>query len=230
MIPAEKIIIALDLQEEKKLKELLIQLRDSKAWVKIGMETFYSTGPQSLYLAKDYGLKVFLDLKLHDIPNTVEQAMKSLMRLPLDMLNLHASGGSEMMRRAADVVKSQASSPILIAVTQLTSTTEQQMNTEQDISGSLAKNVIHLAKLAQQSGCDGVVCSPLEVKQIKLSCGQNYKAITPGIRPIGADTNDQKRTSTPLEAFNLGSDYLVIGRPITGALNPKTALEQILKG
>jgi orotidine-5'-phosphate decarboxylase len=230
MIPAQKVIVALDLCDEVRLKEMLESLKGSEVWVKIGMELFYSIGPKAIHEAKSHGLKVFLDLKLHDIPNTVEKSVKSLLALPIDMINVHALGGSEMMKRSVDAVKSLASPPYLIAVTQLTSTTLTQMNDEQRISGDIVESVSHLAKLAKESGCDGVVSSPHEVQAIKLICGSNFLTVTPGIRPLNSASQDQKRITTPKEALLLGTDYMVIGRPITEAKDPKQALETILRG
>jgi orotidine-5'-phosphate decarboxylase len=230
LIPAQKIIVALDTQDPNKLSSLFQSLKGHQVWVKIGMEMFYSLGPKTITEAKDNGFKVFLDLKLHDIPNTVGQAMKSLSELPIDMVNVHAAGGSEMMKKAAEGLKAKASAPLLIAVTQLTSTTEVQMQTEQRIPGDLLESVVNFAKLAKESGCDGVVSSPLEVQAIKLICGSRFITVTPGIRPAGANLQDQKRVTTPLEALKLGTDYMVIGRPITESEDPRSALEKILKG
>lgn len=230
MIPAEKIIVAMDFDEERKALALLQTLKGHPVWVKVGMELFYSAGPKIIQEAKNLGFKVFLDLKLHDIPNTVEHALKSLIKLPVDMINVHAAGGSEMMKRAAVAVKSGPHSPLLIAVTQLTSTTAAQMNTEQRIPGDIVESVSHFAKLAKESGCDGVVSSPHEVQAIKLICGSRFITVTPGIRPLESDKQDQKRVTTPKEALLLGTDYMVIGRPITQAPDPRSTLESILKG
>lgn len=230
MIPAEKIMVALDTQDKRQIDELFNSLKSHSLWVKVGMEAFYSIGPSVIQEAKDQGFKVFLDLKLHDIPNTVGKSLKALMKLPVDMVNIHAAGGAEMMKRASEEVKSSSHSPLLIAVTQLTSTTQEQMNQEQRILGSIEESVIHFAKLAQKNGCDGVVSSPLEVKAIKNVCGEGFYTITPGIRPLGSLKQDQKRITTPKEALSLGADFIVIGRPITEALDPKAALEQILRG
>lgn len=230
MIPANKIIVALDVADEKKVKDLLNQLKGHDVWVKVGMELFYALGPKVITDAKEQGFKVFLDLKLHDIPNTVGKAITSLMNYPIDMVNVHAAGGSEMMKRASESVKNSKHSPLLIAVTQLTSTTTEQMNNEQRIPGDVIESVSHFAKLAKDSGCDGVVSSPLEVQAVKLICGSRFLTVTPGIRPASSDVNDQKRVTTPKDALNLGTDYMVIGRPITEAVNPRQALEEILKG
>jgi orotidine-5'-phosphate decarboxylase len=230
MIPSEKIIVALDFSEKEEVASFLQIMKGHKMWVKVGMELFYSLGPSIIHEAKDLGFNIFLDLKLHDIPNTVGQAMKSLTNLPVDMVNVHASGGSEMMKRASEAIQTSSRRPLLIAVTQLTSTTLQQMNVEQRIPGDIVESVSHLAKLAKESGCDGVVSSPHEVQAIKLICGSRFLTVTPGIRPLDSDSQDQKRITTPKEALLLGTDFLVIGRPITKAKDPKLALEAILKG
>jgi orotidine-5'-phosphate decarboxylase len=230
MIPAEKIIVALDFSEETKVLSFFDQLKGHNVWVKIGMELYYSMGPKVIHEAKEQGYKVFLDLKLHDIPNTVGQSIKALTTLPVDMINVHAAGGSEMMKRASESAKNSKYNPLLIAVTQLTSTTTEQMNREQRIPGDVVESVSHFAKLAKDSGCDGVVSSPHEVQAIKLICGSRFLTVTPGIRPADADVQDQKRITTPIEALRLGTDFMVIGRPITQAPNPRTALESILKG
>lgn len=230
MIPAEKIIVALDFSEEAKVLSFFDQLKGHNVWVKIGMELYYSMGPKVIHEAKERGYKVFLDLKLHDIPNTVGQSIKALTTLPVDMINVHAAGGSDMMKRASESAKASKFNPLLIAVTQLTSTTTEQMNREQRIPGDVVESVSHFAKLAKDSGCDGVVSSPHEVQAIKLICGSRFLTVTPGIRPADADAQDQKRITTPIEALRLGTDFMVIGRPITQAPNPRTALESILKG
>lgn len=229
MIPAEKVIVAVDVSEKSEALSLMKTLEGHPVWVKIGMELFYSAGPDIVHEAKSRGLNVFLDLKLHDIPNTVGQGLKSLTKLPIDMVNIHAAGGSEMMKRASEAVKSH-SNCLLIAVTQLTSTSESQMNAEQRIAGSILESVTHYSLLAKLAGCDGVVSSPHEVKSIKNNCGNNFITVTPGIRPMSSSKDDQIRITTPLEALELGTDFMVIGRPITKALDPRAALESILKG
>ena len=229
MIPEEKIIVALDMQKQDSMRKVLDALKGRDIWVKIGMELFYTFGHDAIKEAKDHGFKVFLDLKLHDIPTTVENALMSLTKLPIDMINIHAAGGAEMMRRASGVVKASARKPLLIAVTQLTSTTQAQMNSEQKISGLIQDSVLSYAKLAKDNGCDGIVCSPLEVKAVKNLCGSGFLTITPGIRPLGADVNDQKRVTTPKDAMKIGTDFMVIGRPITQAVSPLLALANIVK-
>lgn len=230
MIPADKIIVALDTQDSEKFRQLLKELSGEEVWVKIGMEIFYSMGPDVVLMAKDLGFKVFLDLKLHDIPNTVAQALKSLSRLPIDMVNVHAAGGKEMMEKSFEAIGNLPKRPLLIAVTQLTSTTQSQMNQDQRIPGSIEASVLHYATLAKESRFDGVVSSPLEVTDIKNLLGKNFLTVTPGIRLAGNDLNDQKRVTTPLQALELGTDYMVIGRPITQSSDPRQALKDILQG
>ena len=229
MIAEEKIIIALDTQDEKRFSSLLSALEGKKVWVKIGMECFYSLGPSAVHSAKEKGYKIFLDLKLHDIPNTVGKSLSALSALPFDMINVHAAGGSEM-KKAAEVIHGIPSSPLLIAVTQLTSTSQRMMNDEQRISGDILESVTHFAKLAKDCGLHGVVSSPLETQAIKLICGSRFLTVTPGIRPKSSGSDDQVRITTPAEALRLGTDYMVIGRPITEAPSPLAALEEILKG
>lgn len=230
MIPADKIIVALDTQDPQKLGALFETLKGEKIWVKVGMELFYALGPKVVHQAKENGFNVFLDLKLHDIPNTVAQGLKSLSSLPIDMVNVHAAGGKEMMMKSFEVMSALPKRPLLIAVTQLTSTTQAQMNADQRIPGNIEDSVLHYARITQEAKFDGVVCSPLEITLIKKNLGKNFLTVTPGIRPGGSDLNDQKRVTTPKEALELGTDYMVIGRPITGAADPKAALAQILKG
>ena len=230
MIPEEKIVVAIDSTDKEQIARTFSALKGHNVWIKIGMESFYCFGSKIILDAKKEGFRVFLDLKLHDIPTTVENSLKVLTKLPIDMINIHAAGGSEMMKRAADVVKAMPTRPLLIAVTQLTSTTEEQMNHEQRIPGELLESVAHYASLAKNAGCDGVVCSPFEVQTIKLVCGSRFICVTPGIRPVGVATNDQARVMSPMDAFRKGSDLMVIGRPITQAASPLLALLNITKG
>ena len=232
MIPEEKIVVAIDSTDKDQIARTFSALAGHKVWIKIGMEAFYCFGSRIITDAKKEGFRVFLDLKLHDIPTTVEKSLKVLSKLPIDMINVHAAGGSEMMKRAADAVRSTTNPvrPLLIAVTQLTSTTQEQMNTEQRIEGELIESVSHYASLARNAGLDGVVCSPFEVQSIKLVCGRQFICVTPGIRPAGVATNDQARVMTPMDAFRKGSDLMVIGRPIFEATSPKLALMNIMKG
>lgn len=229
MIAEEKIIVALDTQDEERFLTLLNHLQGHKVWVKIGMECFYALGPSALIKAKENGFKVFLDLKLHDIPNTVAKSLKALSPLPFDMINVHAAGGSEMMKRASEVIHGIPRRPFLIAVTQLTSTSQMMMNDEQKVPGDLLQSVTHYGRLAKDCGLDGVVSSPLETQAIKLICGSKFLTITPGIRPKSSSSDDQVRITTPVEALRLGTDYMVIGRPITEAPSPGEALKEILK-
>lgn len=224
-VVAEKIIVALDLGSQKEVEDALSKLPAVK-FVKVGMELFFSAGPNLVRSLKDRGLKVFVDLKVHDIPNTAAGAMRSLSGLGCDLLNLHCSGGLEMMQRAQEAVSEPTK---LIGVTQLTSTNQTMLNEELGISGSVEASVLNYAQLAKQAGLAGVVCSPLEVKIIKETCGNDFLAITPGVRPAGSDSQDQKRTMTPAEAIKTGSDYLVIGRPIMASQDPNGAFLRIVE-
>lgn len=225
MRSVERIIVALDLASQEEVLATLDKLPGVE-FVKVGMELFYSTGPNLIHLLKDRGLKVFLDLKVHDIPNTAAGAMGSLSRLGCDLLNLHCSGGLEMMKRAQEAVVGHTK---LIGVTQLTSTNQQIMNEQLGIPGTVEDSVLNYAQLAKQADLAGVVCSPLEVRAIKATCGPEFLAVTPGVRPAGADRQDQKRTMTPREALEAGSDYLVIGRPILADSDPHGAFCRILE-
>lgn len=225
MRSVERIIVALDLASQEEVLATLDKLPDVE-FVKVGMELFYSTGPNLIHLLKDRGLKVFLDLKVHDIPNTAAGAMGSLSRLGCDLLNLHCSGGLEMMKRAQEAVVGHTK---LIGVTQLTSTNQQIMNEQLGIPGTVEDSVLNYAQLAKQADLAGVVCSPLEVRAIKATCGPEFLAVTPGVRPAGADRQDQKRIMTPRKALEAGSDYLVIGRPILADSDPHGAFCRILE-
>jgi len=224
-------IIALDLPDKVAVNQFLAKFpRDEKLFIKIGMEIFYQEGPSIVRLIKELGHCVFLDLKLHDIPNTVRSAMRSLANLGVEIVSVHATGGSQMMKSALlglqEGVPSSALTPKLIAVTQLTSTSEEAMQKEQLIAASLEKTVINYAKLAQKSGLAGVVCSAWEVSKIKEVTADDFICVTPGIRLLNAETSDQKRVVTPEVARVVGSDYIVVGRPITQADDP---LEAYLK-
>ncbi len=221
----ERIIVALDLASEEEVLAALAKLPHVE-FVKVGMELFYSTGPDLICLLKDRGLKVFLDLKVHDIPNTAAGAMGSLSKLGCDLLNLHCAGGLEMMKRAQEAVVGETK---LIGVTQLTSTNQHILNEELGIPGTVEASVLSHAQLAKQAGLAGVVCSPLEVRAVKAVCGSQFLAVTPGVRPLGAQRQDQKRTMTPKEAIEAGSDYLVIGRPILADPDPHGAFCRILE-
>ncbi len=224
MKKTDRIIVALDLQTEDRLLELLAKLPEL-SYVKVGMELFYSLGPDLLKMLKDRGLKVFLDLKIHDIPNTACGAINALSKLGCDMLNVHCAGGLEMMRRARESLVGDTK---LIGVTQLTSIDQEAMNQQLRIHGSVEEVVLHYADMAKEAGLHGVVCSPNEAGEIKNHLGKDFLAVTPGVRPAGSESADQKRISTPTEAIKAGSDYLVIGRPITRSSDPQRAFNEIL--
>ncbi len=221
---AERIIIALDLRTKQDVLAILKKIPQAQ-FVKVGMELFYSTGPDLIVCLKEMGLKVFLDLKVHDIPNTAYGAIQVLSQLGCDILNLHCAGGLEMMQRAREAITGET---LLIGVTQLTSTDQQVLNTQLKISGSIEDCVLHYASMAQQAGLHGVVCSPKEVGLLKSKLGTDFITVTPGVRPAGSGTQDQKRIMTPKEAIQAGSDYLVIGRPIVASSDPQEAFAKIL--
>ena len=221
----ERPVIALDFPSLDAVKGFLDQFPpQEKLYVKIGMELFYAAGPQVVSYVKSLGHSVFLDLKLHDIPNTVKSAMSVLAQLGVDMTNVHAAGGVEMMKAARQGL---GQGPKLIAVTQLTSTSEEQMQDFQNIQTTLEESVLHYAKKTQEAGLDGVVCSAHEVAKIKAATSQDFICLTPGIRPAGAAVGDQKRVMTPKDAYEIGSDYIVVGRPITQAPDPLQAYRSI---
>ncbi|MGT2960641.1 orotidine-5'-phosphate decarboxylase [Streptococcus caballi] len=218
-------IVALDFPSFEDVKAFLALFpAEEKLYVKIGMELYYAAGPEIVSYVKSLGHSVFLDLKLHDIPNTVKSAMAVLAKLGVDMTNVHAAGGVEMMRAAREGL---GSGPKLIAVTQLTSTSEKQMHDFQNIQTSLAESVVHYAKKTAEAGLDGVVCSAHEVEAIKAATSEDFVCLTPGIRPAGSATGDQKRVMTPADARAIGSDYIVVGRPITQAEDPVAAYQAI---
>ena len=218
-------VIALDFPSFEAVKEFLSLFPvEESLYLKVGMELYYAEGPGVVRYLKSLGHSVFLDLKLHDIPNTVKSAMKVLSQLGVDMTNVHAAGGVEMMRAAREGLGTQAK---LIAVTQLTSTSESQMQDFQNIQTSLQESVIHYAKKTAEAGLDGVVCSAQEVQLIKQATNPDFICLTPGIRPAGAAAGDQKRVMTPADAYQIGSDYIVVGRPITQAEDPVAAYHAI---
>lgn len=221
-----KLIIALDYSNKEDLFDFLNEFKKEKLFVKIGMELFYKEGPSIVKEIKDLGHSIFLDLKLHDIPNTVENAMRNLKELGIDMTNIHAAGGLEMMQAAR---RGFGDNGKLIAVTQLTSTSEESMKKEQLVDATLQQSVINYAKLAQGANLDGVVCSALEVEVIHQELDSEFLCITPGIRPKTANHGDQKRVVTPSQAASWGSNYIVVGRPITQAKNKKQAYLDIIK-
>ncbi len=218
------VIVALDFENKAKALSFLDLFKDEKPFVKIGMELFYSEGPDIVREIKARGHKIFLDLKLHDIPNTVKSAMSVLKGLDVDMTNLHAGGGSEMMKAAIEgLTREDGTRPLLIAVTQLTSTSEELMHNDLLIEKPLKDVVMHYAKTAKESGLDGVVCSPLEAGEVHAACGKNFLTVTPGVRFADGEKGDQVRVTTPARARELGSDFIVMGRPITRAEDPVKA-------
>lgn len=224
------VIIACDFPSKEAVLSFLDKFPGRKPYVKIGMELFYSEGPEIVSEVKERGHKVFLDLKLHDIPNTVEKAMAALSRLDVDMCNLHAAGTEDMMKAALrGLTRKDGSRPLLIAVTQLTSTSQERMENEILIKEDIDKVVIKYAQNACRAGLDGVVCSPLESGKIHNACGGGFLTVTPGVRFAGGAKDDQVRVTTPAEAKDLGADYIVVGRPVTQAEDPASAYERCLK-
>lgn len=224
------VIIALDFETAEKALAFLDGFKEEKPFVKIGMELYYAAGPDIVRQIKARGHKVFLDLKLHDIPNTVMKAMQVLCKLDVDMTNLHAAGTIDMMQAAlAGLTREDGTHPILLAVTQLTSTSEERMQKELLIEKPIADTVSHYAKNAKAAGLSGVVCSPLEAKLVKEICGEAFITVTPGIRFADSDVGDQVRVMTPERARENGSDYIVVGRPITGAADPVAAYRRCVE-
>ena len=221
------VIIACDFKSAAETFSFLDQFTGRKPFVKIGMELYYAEGPQIVREIKARGHKIFLDLKLHDIPNTVKKAMAVLAGLDVDITNLHASGTSAMMKAAVEgLTRPDGSRPLLIAVTQLTSTDQESMEKDLLIREPIDQVVMHYAQTAKNSGLDGVVCSPLEAGKVHELCGKDFLTVTPGVRFADGDIGDQKRVMTPAEAKKIGSDYIVVGRPITQAADPVAAYER----
>ena len=218
------VIIALDFDSKAKTLAFLDQFTEEKPFVKIGMELYYAEGPAIVREIKARGHKIFLDLKLHDIPNTVKKAMAVLSGLDVDMTNLHAAGTKAMMEAALEgLTRPDGTRPLLIAVTQLTSTSQERMESDLLIEKPLDQVVMHYAKCAAESGLAGVVCSPLEAGKVHEVCGKDFVTVTPGVRFADGDAGDQVRITTPAKAKELGSDYIVVGRPITQAADPVAA-------
>ena len=218
------VIIACDFDSKEKTLAFLDQFQGEKPFVKIGMELYYAEGPAIVREIKTRGHRIFLDLKLHDIPNTVKKAMAVLSGLDVDICNLHAAGTRPMMEAALEGLRRpDGTRPLLIAVTQLTSTDEETMRRDLLIDRPLDQVVMHYARTAAQAGLDGVVCSPLEAGKVHEACGRHFLTVTPGVRFAGGDTGGQKRVTTPARAKELGSDYIVVGRPITAAEDPVVA-------
>ncbi len=224
------VIIACDFADKETALSFLDKFEGRKPFVKIGMELFYAEGPQIVREIKARGHKIFLDLKLHDIPNTVKKSMAVLSRLDVDMCNLHAAGTSRMMEAALEgLTRPDGTRPLLIAVTQLTSTDQEAMERDLLIKEPIDKVVMHYAETAKNAGLDGVVCSPLEARKVHDICGEKFLTVTPGVRFADGDIGDQKRVMTPEQAKKIGSDYIVVGRPITAAPDPVAAYERCIK-
>ena len=224
------VIIACDFSSAEETYNFLDKFTGKKPFVKIGMELFYAEGPEIVRQLKKRGHRIFLDLKLHDIPNTVKKSMAVLSRLDVDMCNLHAAGTIEMMRAALEgLTRPDGTRPLLIAVTQLTSTSEERMHNDLLINGNINDVVVHYAKNAKIAGLDGVVCSPLEAGIVKEACGKEFITVTPGIRFADGAVGAQVRITTPERAKEIGTDYIVVGRPITAAENPVAAYERCLQ-
>lgn len=224
------VIIACDFADKETALNFLDKFEGRKPFVKIGMELFYAEGPQIVREIKARGHKIFLDLKLHDIPNTVKKSMAVLSRLDVDMCNLHAAGTSRMMEAALEgLTRPDGTRPLLIAVTQLTSTDQEAMERDLLIKEPIDKVVMHYAETAKNAGLDGVVCSPLEAQKVHDICGEKFLTVTPGVRFADGDIGDQKRVMTPEQAKKIGSDYIVVGRPITAAPDPVSAYERCIK-
>ncbi len=221
------VIIACDFDSAEKVFAFLDKFTGKKPFVKIGMELYYAEGPQIVREIKKRGHKIFLDLKLHDIPNTVKKSMAVLSRLDVDMTNLHAAGTVRMMEAAIEgLTRADGTRPMLIAVTQLTSTDQESMENDLLIKEQMPEVVMHYAACAKKAGLDGVVCSPLEAEKVHERCGKGFVTVTPGVRFADGDIGDQKRVMTPAEAKRIGSDYIVVGRPITAAADPVAAYER----
>lgn len=224
------VIIACDFSSKEQTLNFLDKFTGRKPFVKIGMELFYAEGPEIVRTIKARGHRIFLDLKLHDIPNTVKKAMSVLRNLDVDMTNVHAAGTVDMMRAAIEgLTREDGTRPLLIAVTQLTSTSEERMQQELLINASINDTIVKYAQNTKLAGLDGVVCSPLEAAMVKEACGTEFMTITPGVRFADGDVGDQVRVTTPAKAREIGSDFIVVGRPITAADDPVAAYERCLR-
>ncbi len=224
------VIVACDFSSAEATLSFLDKFTGKKPFVKIGMELYYAEGPAIVRELKSRGHKIFLDLKLHDIPNTVKKAMAVLSRLDVDICNLHAAGTTAMMRAALEgLTRPDGTRPLLIAVTQLTSTDQESMERDLLIKEPIGDVVMHYAVTAKNAGLDGVVCSPLEAEAVHGACGRDFLTVTPGVRFAGGEVGDQKRVMTPAEAKRIGSDYIVVGRPITAAEDPVAAYERCVR-
>ena len=224
------VIIACDFDNAKDTLEFLDKFQDQKPYIKIGMELFFSETPEIVREIKRRGHKIFLDLKLHDIPNTVKKAMAALSKLDIDMVNVHCDGTTAMMKAALEgLIREDGTRPILIAVTQLTSTDQEAMEKDLLIHGDIKDVVMHYAKTAKNAGLDGVVCSPAEAEKVHEECGADFLTVTPGIRFADSAADDQKRVMTPQQAREIGADYIVVGRPITQAADPVAVYERCVR-
>lgn len=228
-----RLIVALDMDNMDKVRDIVDKLGDTVTYYKVGMELFYSMGTAVIKFLRQRNKEVFLDLKLHDIPNTVAKSACVLTELGVSMFNVHAPGGITMMKTAADAVADRAKQlgipkPLLIGVTVLTSINESEWQVL-NCSKNIGEQVLHLAQCAKEAGLDGVVASPNEASRIRIACGDEFKIVTPGIRPSGAAVNDQSRIATPADALKMGASYLVVGRPITSAVDPKAAAQKIVE-
>jgi orotidine-5'-phosphate decarboxylase len=224
------VIIACDFSNKEEVLNFISKFTEEKPYVKIGMELFYAEGSEIIKLISSMGHKIFLDLKLHDIPNTVKKAMKVLSEYNVDMVNIHAAGTISMMEAAIEgLTRKDGSRPLLVAVTQLTSIDEKRMKKEILIDKPLQEVVMHYAKCAKKAGLDGVVCSPLEAGKVHDVCGKEFLTVTPGVRFADNDSGDQKRLTAPAEAKELGSDYIVVGRPVTQAKDPVEAYRRFIR-
>ena len=225
--PRDRLIVALDVASASEAQKLVASIGGNAAIYKIGKQLFTSEGPGLVRDLVSSGRKVFLDLKYHDIPNTVASAVRSAADLKVHMLTVHASGGSKMLRAAAEAAAASSAKPLVLAVTVLTSMADEDLH-ETGIAGTAQEQVVRLAKLAQKAGVGGLVASPSEVKALRQTLGQGMKIVTPGVRPAGSDKGDQARVAAPAEAIANGADYIVVGRPITGAQDPAAAAKAIL--
>ena len=224
------VIIACDFSSKEQTLNFLDKFTGRKPFVKIGMELFYAEGPEIVRTIKARGHRIFLDLKLHDIPNTVKKAMSVLRNLDVDMTNVHAAGTVDMMKAAVEgLTREDGTRPLLIAVTQLTSTSEERMQKELLIGASINDTIVKYAENAKAAGLDGVVCSPLEAAMVKEACGVEFMTVTPGVRFADGDVGDQVRVTTPERAKEIGSDFIVVGRPITAADDPVAAYERCIR-
>ena len=227
---AKDVIIACDFSSKEQTLNFLDKFTGRKPFVKIGMELFYAEGPEIVRTIKERGHRIFLDLKLHDIPNTVKKAMSVLRNLDVDMTNVHAAGTVDMMKAAIEgLTREDGTRPLLIAVTQLTSTSEERMQKELLIGASINDTIVKYAENAKAAGLDGVVCSPLEAAMVKEACGVEFMTVTPGVRFADGDVGDQVRVTTPERAKEIGSDFIVVGRPITAADDPVAAYERCMR-